>query len=185
MTGMCDITIGHTPFVIFRRIHDHHGIQLFDIVVEGELYAIGWYADCNWLGSLSEAEISGMRVRKGNILIGDARTLNSIYREQRFNGWVQGELFVVTDKLVPNARRDDFEQNDAYKKLMRALYDGIGNDITKTIREASAARNNPSARIIQEVQSQVREATETIEEGFNSSVDNLTVFLFSASLILF
>lgn len=146
-------------------------IHLFDIVIEDELYAIGWYADCNWLGTLSEPEISGMRVRKGNILIGDARTLNSIYREQRFNGWVQGELFVVTDKLVPNARRDDFEQNDAYKKLMRALYDGIGYDITKTIREASAVRNNPSARIIQEVQSQVREATETIEEGFNSSVD--------------
>jgi hypothetical protein len=39
------------------------------------------------------------------------------------------------------------------------------------IREASAARNNPSARIIQEVQTQVRQATETIEEGFNSSVD--------------
>ena len=153
------------------KVDELQKVKLFDVVIDDELYAIGWYAECNWLGTLSEPEISGMRARKGNILIGDAKTLNSIYREARFNGWVQGELFVVTDKLVPNARRDDFEQNEAYKKLIKELYNSIGYDITKTIREASLARNNPSARVIQEVQTQIREATETIEEGFNSSVD--------------
>lgn len=146
-------------------------LETFRVEVDGELYALGWYGVCNWLGSLSEHEISGIRVRKGNILIGDNRTLNTVFKEARFNGWTQGELFVVTDKLIPNARRDDFEQNEAYYKLIQALQDGIGAEITKAIREASIQRNDTSAKVINEVQKQVNEALVTVKEGFNSSVD--------------
>jgi len=146
-------------------------LKTFRVEVDGDLYALGWYGDCNWLGSLSEHEISGIRVRKGNILIGDNHTLNTIFKEARFNGWTQGELFVITDKLIPNARRDDFEQNDAYYKLIGVLKDGIGTEITKAIREASSLRNDNSAKVISEVQKQVNDATVTVTEGFNSSVD--------------
>ena len=146
-------------------------IQYFDVVVDGELYALGWYADSNWFGSISENEISGMRVRKGNILIGDNRTLNAIYKEARFNGWTQGELFVITDKLIPNARRDDFEQTPEYFKFIQVLQDGVGYEITKKIREASALRNDNSTKILSDVSRQVGDATLIMEEGFNSSTD--------------
>lgn len=146
-------------------------LRTFSVEIEGEVYALGWYGISNWLGSLSERAISGIRVRKGNILIGDNRTLNSIFKEARFNGWTQGELFVVTDKLIPNARRDDFEQNEAYYKLIEALREGIGTEISKAIREASSLRNDSSAKVIKEVQKQVNEATVQVNEGFNSSVD--------------
>lgn len=146
-------------------------LNTFRVEVDGELYALGWYGSCNWLGSLSESEISGLRVRKGNILIGDNRTLHSIFKEARFNGWTQGELFVVSDKLIPNARRDDFEQNEAYYKLIEALRQSVGVEITKAIREASTLRNDTSAKVITEVQQQVSDAAVTVQEGFNSSVD--------------
>ena len=146
-------------------------LRTFQVVIDDEIYALGWYGICNWLGFLSEQELSGIRVRKGNILIGDSRTLNSIFKEPRFNGWTQGELFVVTDKLIPNARRDDFEQNEAYFKFIAALQEGIGAEITKAIREASALRNDSSAKVISEVQQRVNDATVTVVEGFNSSVD--------------
>ncbi len=146
-------------------------IQYFEVIVDNELFALGWYGDCNWYGSLSEHEISGLRVRKGNILIGDNKTLNSIFKEARFNGWTQGELFIVTDKLIPNARRDDFEQTPDYFKLIEALQEGVGYEITRKIREASALRNDNSTRILTEVSQQVGDANLVIEEGFNSSTD--------------
>ena len=92
------------------KVDEIHKMVYFDITIDDELYALGWYGNCGWYGSLSEHEISGMRVRKGNILIGDNKTLNSIFREARFNGWTQGELFIITDKLIPNARRDDLNK---------------------------------------------------------------------------
>lgn len=146
-------------------------LEFFEVRIEDELFALGWYGDCNWYGSLSEHEISGMRVRKGNILIGDNKTLNGIFREARFNGWTQGELFIVTDKIIPNARRDDFEQNPAYFKLIAALQEGIGYEITKKIRDASLIRNDNSSKVLNEVQRKVNDATLAIEEGFNSSTD--------------
>ena len=146
-------------------------LRFFKIEVANELFALGWYGICSWLGSLVEHDISGIRVRKGNILIGDNRTLNPIFREARFNGWIQGELFVITDKLIPNARRDDFEQNEAYYQLIQGLKDSIGNEITKVIRETSQMRNDVSTKIISEVQQQVNNAVVSVEEGFNSSVD--------------
>ena len=110
-------------------------------------------------------------MRKGNILIGDNKTLNGVFKEARFNGWTQGELFVVTDKLIPNARRDDFEQNEAYFKLIEALQEGIGTEISKAIREASSSRNDSSSKAIAEIKKQVRRATSAVKDGFNSNVD--------------
>lgn len=143
----------------------------FDITIEDELYALGWYGDCSWQGSLSEKEIAGIRVRKGNILIGDNKTLNGIFREARFNGWTQGELFITTDKLIPNARRDDFEQNQDYFKLLEALKEGIGLEITRAIREASVSRNDVAAKAMREVTKKLNEADTILQEGFNSAVD--------------
>ena len=154
-----------------RTADEITSMSYFDITIDGELYALGWYGNCGWYGFLSEKELSGFRVRKGNILIGDSKTMNVIFKEARFNGWTQGEIFIVTDKLIPNARRDDFEQNDAYYKLIQALSDGVGLEIARTIREASITRNNPTAKALREVEKKLAEASTAVSEGFNSTVD--------------
>ena len=154
-----------------RTVDEISSMKFFDVTVDGELYALGWYGNCGWYGFLSEKEISGFRVRKGNILIGDSHTMNAIFKEARFNGWTQGEIFIVTDKLIPNARRDDFEQNDAYYKFMEALSNSVGTEIARTIREASLTRNNPNAKALREIERKIGEASTAVEEGFNSTVD--------------
>lgn len=146
-------------------------MSYFDITIDGELYALGWYGNCGWYGFLSDKELSGLRIRKGNILIGDSKTMNVIFKEARFNGWTQGEIFIVTDKLIPNARRDDFEQNDAYYKLIEKLSNSVGLEIARTIREASLTRNNPNAKALREVEKKIAEASTVLAEGFNSSVE--------------
>ena len=154
-----------------RTADEITSMKYFNITIDGMLYALGWYGNCGWFGFLSEKEISGIRVRKGNILIGDNRTMNAIFKEARFNGWTQGEIFIVTDKLIPNARRDDFEQNDAYYKFMEALSKNVGVEITRTIREASLTRNNPNAKALREIERKIGEASTAVTEGFNSTVD--------------
>lgn len=154
-----------------RTVDEISSMKYFDVTIDGELYALGWYGNCGWFGFLSEKEISGFRVRKGNILIGDNHIMNAIFKEARFNGWTQGEIFIVTDKLIPNARRDDFEQNDAYYKFMEALSNSVGMEIARTIREASLTRNNPNAKALREIERKIGEAYNAVAEGFNSTVD--------------
>ena len=154
-----------------KTVDEISNMKYFDVTIDGELFALGWYGNCGWYGFLSDREISGFRVRKGNILIGDSRTLNGIFKEARFNGWTQGEIFIVTDKLVPNARRDDFEQNEAYYRLIDALSNSVAIDIARAIREASQTRNDPSVKVLKEMDKKISEATSIVSEGFNSSVD--------------
>ena len=133
---------------------------------------------------MSNSQISGLRFRKGNILIGDDRTATKIFKSnQRFNGWTQGESFVVSDKLIPNARRDDFEQNETYLKFIDNLSSTIGPEIAKEIRIASTRRNDTNLKKIKEINAHIDEAEKEMESGFNSNVDkNKTIETLKESL---
>ncbi len=150
-------------------------VKYFSVPIDGQVCAVGWYAISNWFGMISEDCLGGLRVRKGNILIGDSKTLNPIFKEPRFNGWVQGEVFVLSDGLIPNARRDDFERNELYFAFIDALSKEIGTEISSLIREASKRRNDPSGKVLTAVKKQIAEAETALREGFNSTVDRENV----------
>ena len=85
--------------------------------------AYGWYADTEFSGTLVDDRLAGVRVRQGNILIGDRDTLKPYYKEARFNRWAVGEVYVVSPSLIPNVRRDDFEKNSAFAEFTIGLRD--------------------------------------------------------------
>lgn len=79
--------------------------------------------------------IKGIRIRQGNILIGDKFTSNQYFKEERFNGWLLGELYIIDDGFIPNARRDDFEDNEIYEylKSLTPLLDRDGKPVISPI----------------------------------------------------
>ena len=40
-----------------------------------------------------------------------------MYASARFNAWIIGEVHVLNRKIVPNGRRDHFEQTTAFENL--------------------------------------------------------------------
>lgn len=79
-----------------------------------KLSAVLWCAKTNYFGTILNNSIKGIRIRQGNILIGDKMSCSSFFKEERFNGWLIGEIHVINEGLIANARRDDFEKNEAY-----------------------------------------------------------------------
>ncbi len=156
-----------------KKIEDEiKGIKTFSIKSnDNHLVAIGWYAECAWNGSIVNREISGLRMRKGNILIGTSKTMGSLFKEERFNSWVQGEVFIVSDKLIPNARRDDFEQNETYKVFIDEITVKVGVEISKKIREASKVRNDFNDKKLDAAQKTLTKAFNYNNEGFNSELE--------------
>jgi len=136
-----------------------------------QLMAYGWYADTEFSGTLVDDRLSGVRVRQGNILIGDKDTLKPYYKEARFNGWVIGEVYVVSPNLIPNARRDDFESNNAFAEFTIGVRDAIGTEITEKIRAASKVRNNPAQKALKKVARDVAKIEEVLRIGFHSSAE--------------
>lgn len=102
--------------------------------------AVGWIMHHDYLGALPEhLGTKGLRVRVGDIQVGDANTLNSIFPEPRFGAWTIGEVHILTNRIVPNGRRDDFEQNAFYSNLINQLAP-LGKKVAKKCRESSAQR---------------------------------------------
>ncbi len=108
--------------------------------LHGEQVGLAWYGISNFYGTIIGNEIKSLRLRIGNILVGDHTALNSIFKDPRFNGWVIGEVYVTSPDFVPNARRDGFENNTAYYSLMEQLRQ-LAVEIVKEIRAASASRS--------------------------------------------
>jgi len=122
-----------------------------------------WYGISSFIGTIIGKEIKGLRLRSGNILIGDHATLNSVFKDSRFNGWVIGEVFIDSAEFVPNARRDDFEHNDAYYVLFEQLQ-SLAAEITKVIRTASVNRNKALARAVSALETANKSTEDILKE---------------------
>lgn len=86
-----------------------------------KLSAVLWCAKTSYFGTIIDNSIKGIRIRQGNILIGDKMSCSAFFKEERFNGWLIGEVHVVDDGLIVNARRDDFEKTEAYYSFVESF----------------------------------------------------------------
>lgn len=68
-------------------------------------------------------DMRGIRLRKGNIQIGDEQTFlnHDFYKEPRGYLYLIGEVFAVHSELRPNARRDYFNLNDCCRDFEHRL----------------------------------------------------------------
>lgn len=105
-----------------------------------KLSAILWCAKSNYYGTIIDNAVKGIRIRQGNILIGNHLTCNSFFREERFNGWLIGEIHILDEDLIVNARRDDFERNEAYDWFVEKIKEWTAKQ-SKEIRQVSYERN--------------------------------------------
>lgn len=108
--------------------------------IEGELDAVGWVLHHGYYGALPERSgIRGLRLRAGNIQIGDERIFDSAFPEPRFNAWSVGEVHLISKRIVPNGRRDDIQYSAHQQNLLKHLMP-LAKQITKRSRSKSAER---------------------------------------------
>jgi molecular chaperone HtpG len=157
-----------TRFKVHKENLDDHikNLIFFEHITDNEKNSFfGWYADCHMLGAVVDDLLKGMRVRKGNIQIGD-ETFSKVFLKksnERFYSWIIGEVFVFDKGLIPNARRDSFETSNSFDAFKNSMGDYF-SQIVKEIREKSAKRNDPiNKKSI---------AVETILDGIGKAIKN-------------
>jgi len=102
--------------------------------------AIGWIGHSSYLGAIPKANrIRGIRARLGNIQVGDERVFDHLFEEERFNRWCVGEVHILDQRIIPNGRRDYFEQNPHLRNLENHL-SPIFRQIAAGCRAASSNR---------------------------------------------
>ncbi|MER9337034.1 ATP-binding protein [Mesorhizobium sp. M0213] len=131
--------------------------------IDGELAAVVWVLHHNYEGALPNAVgVKGLRLRSGNVQIGENNLLEELFPEMRFNAWAVGEIHVVDRKIVPNGRRDHFEQNAHYHNLTNQL-SPIAREIAHLCRTSSIKRN--WLREIELQKNVVEEVVDVLSQG--------------------
>lgn len=150
--GNLDIRIGDAAplrrplrdtFKVTEAVEDSFGeLELLTLTdLDGGVAGLGWMLHHGYRGSITiKSRIGGVRCRVGNVQVGDENLLEDIFPETRFNGWAVGEIHVLDPRIVPNARRDHFEQNVHLSNLTAQL-EPFGRQVAKRARTASVERN--------------------------------------------
>lgn len=116
---------------------------------DGGVAAASWILHHDYRGAFSSGSlIEGWRLRSGDIQIGDNDILRPNFAESRFNSWAVAETHVLDPRIIPNGRRDHFEQNAHYFDLVNNLAP-YAKTIGQRCRTSSLARH--SARAIGEL----------------------------------
>lgn len=132
--------------------------EIFDVdfrdFYDGEqLIAWSWVGLSEFRGVLSKKrgtdsnKMRGLRLRAGNIQIGDAETLKQLFNETNGTNYFIGEIHIVDTNLRPNGRRDYLEENPAYKIFEAALklyFDEL-NDIYRAAANVRTEQNKIDA----------------------------------------
>jgi ribosomal protein S14 len=150
-------------------IDDKHAIafESLDVLeipgIDGEVAAVAWILHHEYEGALPNGVlIKGLRLRAGNVQVGDHALLEELYPEPRFNVWSVGEIHVVDRRIVPNGRRDHFEQNAHFHNLINQL-SPTARDIARRCRTSSVKRK--WLREFELHRNAVRETTSIIKQG--------------------
>lgn len=89
-----------------------------------------WYGTKDESGAYTDPRVHGLRVRMKNIQIDGTELVREIFKTLgpsfiRFQDWYIGEIFVSPSFLIPNARRDGFEETKEWKRMRKALEERI------------------------------------------------------------
>ena len=113
--------------------------------IDGGVAAIGWLVHHDYQGALPASQgVRGLRARVGNIQVGHDRIFLDVFPEDRFCSWTIGEVHVLDDRVVPNGRRDEFENNAHLDNIITHLRP-FGAEVARECRVSSQKRNRQKA----------------------------------------
>ena len=131
------------------------GLDFQDFYDGDKLIAWSWIGLSNFKGVLSEErdtpdnKMRGIRLRAGNIQIGDWDVFKNLFKEERGTKYFIGEIHAVDTNLIPNARRDYFVENEARNVFEEKLKNYFAElhkiyHFASDVRSAQRAINAPA-----------------------------------------
>lgn len=125
----------------------------------------------------------GIRVRIRNIQIDDTKVMREIFAEShlmdtsrssysRFADWYVGEIFIDPKAAIPNARRDGFEETEAWENMRNELDERIATPLGKQAYRTSKA-DQLSLENLTKTMTALADAVELLEVEGNPTTDTV------------
>ncbi len=179
------ISSGSTNYQVFKpyrkltytTIQEKHkihvkGIRFFPENVGPESPFWGWYAETNCPGTFGDGTVAGFRLRKANIGIGMADRMTEIFADAsesyaRLNKYFMGEIHIQNPNVIPNARRDGFEDSPEWTIIRKELVE-FARQRSREAHQLSQARNLDIERLVGATEREWKSAEKRRKTGLAS-----------------
>jgi len=133
----------------------------------------GWYAETDLPGALADPKVAGFRIRRDNFGLGGPDIMADVFGEvsttnRRFNNYFLGEIHILDTAAIPNARRDGFEDTEAWRSVRKRLVE-FARERSKDVRSAERVRNTTVERITNSAADAVSGAEKKMQVGLGTN----------------
>jgi len=151
-----------------KKIDEIHQLEFFEFKnTRNNLIYWGWFSISNFTKQTPKINLArGIRLRKGNIQIGMDNCLVKLFKEPRGSYYFFGEVYAVSPKLIPNARRDYFLENktvEDFEKKLKLVF----SNLHKLYHFSSKIRN--TKKKVDKLITFQKEFEKKIERGFTNN----------------
>ena len=114
--------------IVFKEFYDDNG----------DLLAWVWYGITDFKGAIPDScDMRGIRVRTGNIQIGNDLWLENFFNETRGAKYFIGEIFTVSSDLIPNSQRDYFNETKSRIVFEKLLSNFVNKELNQIYHKGS------------------------------------------------
>lgn len=167
----------HTSYTVGRD-----DVHLNDIIVsEGKSKKWwGWVGLKREPGTFKDESTRAIRVRVRNIQIDGTEIMGGIFADvpdarsyERFNDWYIGEIFVDPTFVIPNSRRDGFEEDENWETIRNELIE-LCDDLGKKAYEISKQAQHSIRRLAKDAKD-IEDRTKVLVTASTPNMDNLLI----------
>lgn len=127
-------------------------IRDVELITSSDMGWHGWIGLSNFKGELTDDTVAGVRFRLKNIQVGGSEIIEDLGAELTVGGtegrlqrYAIGEIFITEPSVVPNARRDGFEDSPAWRAIKQDIRARVARRIVTLVRGASTSRKTLKA----------------------------------------
>lgn len=139
----------------------------------------GWYGVTPLYGQINDSDVAGIRMRVRNLQLDGTEIVTRLMSKinpsyDRFNSWHLGEIHldIGDNSLIPNARRDGFEDSPGWREIQKQIVAALG-PLANAAYQASNKRNSKDFRRVQEdTQREIGEIQDLLSGSDASSDDS-------------
>ena len=152
-------------------------IEQIDYFVDPDKQYLVWYGKLSKPAAVTEQLTRGLRVRVRNIQVDGTEIMDGLFRDyqpsyDRFNRWYVGEVHIDPRRVVPNARRDGFEENESWASIKDALVTTVCADLSSAAYAASKKRQTDSEKLLADVEKLVARS-EALAQSSRATYDQV------------
>ena len=130
-------------------------IRFFDDGNGGRFW--GWVGYMEEPGAITDEYTRGIRIRVKNIQVDRTEIFDGLFRNcrpsyGRFNSYYVGEFFINPSSIVPNARRDGFEETKEWNSIKTDFVTHVCERLAKDAYQKSRAVQEDVGKLLEKVE---------------------------------